>query len=224
MNPELSLHALNIPPANGESPTHVMVLLHGWGANCQDLAGLIPYLNLPSFQFLCPDAPFSHPQVPGGKAWYALERSNFVGIQESRQLLTDWLNSLETKTGIPLEKTFLAGFSQGGAMTLDVGLGFPLAGLISLSGFLHSAPQPPTETVSPVLIVHGAYDPVVPLEGRFDADVPLWAAQNATDKLTALGVPVEYHELKMGHEITLPAINLVRSFVMEIMSKQPSNA
>ncbi|MFN4850213.1 alpha/beta hydrolase, partial [Microcystis sp.] len=164
-------------------------MLHGWGADAMDLAPLASMLDLADCQFLFPNAPFDHPQVPGGRAWYALETSDYQGLAASRQQLQDWIISLEATTGIPLERTFLTGFSQGGAMTLDVGLSLPLAGLGSLSGYLHGEPHP--QGPQNVLIVHGKQDPVVPIA----------AARQARDLLLGLGVNVEYHELNMGHEI-----------------------
>ena len=160
--------------------------------------------NLPDYQFLFPDAPFPHPQVPWGKAWYSLETSDYQGLPESRQILLDWLLSLESTTGVPLSHTILSGFSQGGAMTLDVGLNFSLAGLCSLSGYLHSKPQATSSTFPPVLIVHGRQDPVVPLK----------AAQKARDELTALGVAVEYQEFDMGHEIQPSVLALMHQFIL----------
>ena len=204
----MSLQFLSIPPANGQVPTHLMVCLHGWGANMQDLAPLAPVLNLPNYQFLFADAPFRHPQVPGGKMWYDLENQNLQELTESRQLLTDWLKSLENSTGVPLSRTILMGFSQGGAMTLDVGLTLPLAGLVSLSGFLHGKPQPAGSTLPSILMVHGRQDPIVPLE----------AAQRAKDTLTELGVVVQYREFDMGHEILPEVLGLVRSFIVNTLS------
>lgn len=182
-------------------------MLHGWGANAQDLASVVPVLNLPDYQFLCPNAPFSHPRMPRGKAWYNLEREDYKGLAESRQILTDWLKSLESTTGVPLSRTILCGFSQGAAMTMDVGLTLPLAGLICLSGYLHPNPQP-AKTSTPVLIIHG----------RQDYMVPLRAAQQTRDTLTALGLPVQYQEYDMGHEIVPAAIVLMRSFIVETVS------
>ncbi|MGK7874302.1 MAG: alpha/beta hydrolase [Xenococcaceae cyanobacterium] len=199
----MSLDVISIPPANGNPPTRLLVTLHGWGANSQDLAPLASMFNLPDYQFIFPNAPFPHPQVPWGRAWYSLETSDYHGLSESRQILLDWLLSLESTTGVPLSHTILSGFSQGGAMTLDVGLNLPLAGLCSLSGYLHSKPQATSSTFPPVLIVHGKQDPVVPLK----------AAQQARDELTALGVAVEYKEFDMGHEIQPAVLALVRSFI-----------
>lgn len=202
-----SLSTITIPPTTGQAPIGTIVCLHGYGANAQDLASLAPYLNLYEYQFIFPDAPFSHPQVPGGKAWYNLE--NYDGLSESQQILTDWISSLENNTGVPLSRTILSGFSQGGAMTLDVGLKFPLAGLVSLSGYLHSdAAQTKLDSFPPVLIVHGFQDMVVPLN----------AARKARTTLTNLGVAVEYQEFNMGHEVTLEVLSLMRSFVLQVIS------
>jgi phospholipase/carboxylesterase len=133
----MSLETIAIPPANEEPAQRVFVNLHGWGANGADLAPLATIYEIPACYYLFPTAPFDHLEVRGGKAWYALETKAYEGLAQSRQQLQDWLRSLADLTGVPLSRTVLGGFSQGGAMTLDVGLGLPLAGLICLSGYLH---------------------------------------------------------------------------------------
>ena len=200
----LSLKAISIPPANGNPPTGLFVALHGWGANAQDLAPFASAFNLPNYQFMFPDAPFAHPQVLGGGAWYALEREDYQGLSESRRQLLEWMQSLEKSTGVPLSQTILSGFSQGGAMTLDVGLSLPLAGLCCLSGYLHSRPEP--KFTPPALVIHGRQDPVV----------PLIAAQKARDELTTLGVAVEYQEFDMGHEIVPAVLELMQRFITRL--------
>lgn len=200
-----TIEAISALP-NNTQPTYLLVVLHGWGANYQDFVPFAKVLNLPGFGYFFPNAPFDHFQVPGGKAWYALENQEFTGMAESRKLLLDWLNSLESSTGIPLNQTILAGFSQGGAMTLDVGLTLPLAAVASFSGYLHYEPQV-KENVAypPTLIVHGRQDPVVPLQ----------AAVNAKDKLTKIGVDIQYHEFDMAHEVRDSAIALFKQFVID---------
>ncbi|HEY9634492.1 MAG TPA: alpha/beta hydrolase [Coleofasciculaceae cyanobacterium] len=200
----MSLDVISIPPATGQSPAGLIVALHGWGANAQDLASLVPLLNLPNYQFLFPDAPFSHPQVAGGKMWYDLARDDYRGLAISQELLTNWLLSLESTTGISLEATILSGFSQGGAMTLDIGLQLPLAGLVSLSGYLHQTPQDIEPPLPSVLIVHGRQDTVVPLS----------AARRVRDYLLKLGAPMQYKEFDMGHEISAEVLEVVREFVL----------
>ncbi|MDV2992910.1 MAG: Carboxylesterase 2 [Chroococcidiopsis sp. SAG 2025] len=198
----MSLEAIAVATTTGTKPAGLVVVLHGWGANAKDLASLVPLLNLNKYQFLFPNAPFPHPYTSVGRMWYDLSSQEYQGIHESRQILKDWLLSLEASTGIPLSRTILSGFSQGAAMTLDVGLGLPLAGLIALSGYMHPLSQSLDE-VPPVLIVHGKQDTVVPLK----------AAQYARDNLIALGVAVQYQEFDMGHEIRPEVLPLIQQFV-----------
>lgn len=169
-------------------------------------------LELPNYQFMVPDAPFPHPYGVGGKMWYNLsENLTFGGdistqsdLGISRTLLTDWLTSLEASTGVPLSRTILGGFSQGGAMTLDVGLRLPLAGLMVLSGYLHGA-VPQASVYPPILMVHG----------RQDAVVPLSAARNAYDRLSALNATISYSEFDMGHEISPLVLNEMQQFIQK---------
>lgn len=205
----MSLKSISIPPTTDRKPVAMIVALHGWGANARDLTSLAPAFNLPDYQFVFPDAPFNHPQVPAGKMWYDLQGNDSKGLVESRQLLKEFLLSLESSTGVPLSRTILGGFSQGGAMTLDVGLTLPVGGLICLSGYLHSMSPVVGSVLPPVLIVHGTQDRVVPVT----------AAIRARDSFTAWGASVQYHEFPMGHEIQPEVVDLMRSFVLETVSK-----
>lgn len=204
-----TIEAISAIP-NDTQPTYLLVVLHGWGANYQDFVPFAKVLNLPGFGYLFPNAPFAHFQVPGGRAWYALENKDFTGLAESRQLLLDWLTSLEASTGVPLEKTIMAGFSQGGAMTLDVGLTLPLAAVCSFSGYLHYEPQVQlNKTYPPTIIIHGRQDSVVPIQ----------AAVKAKDELSKIGVKVQYHEFEMAHEVRDEAIALFQQFISQEVVK-----
>ena len=209
----VSLNAIAIPPKSGKTPTGLIVVLHGWGANAQDVAFLCSMLELPAHQFMVPNAPFPHPYGIGGKMWYDLSNSLTFGsdistqrdLVTSRQLLIDWLISLESSTGVPLSRTMLSGFSQGGAMTLDVGLHLPLAGLMVLSGYLHGAVSPQESVYPPILMVHGRQDSVVPLS----------AARSAYDRLLALNATITYKEFDMGHEISPLVLNEMQQFIQK---------
>ncbi|MEY2833841.1 MAG: hypothetical protein RLZZ574_3100 [Cyanobacteriota bacterium] len=204
-----TIEAISAIP-NDTQPTYLLVVLHGWGANYQDFVPFAKVLNLPGFGYLFPNAPFAHFQVPGGRAWYALENKDFTGLAESRQLLLDWLTSLEASTGVPLERTIMAGFSQGGAMTLDVGLTLPLAAVCSFSGYLHYEPQVQlNKTYPPTIIIHGKQDSVVPIQ----------AAVKAKDELSKIGVAVQYHEFEMAHEVRDEAIALFQQFINQEVLK-----
>ncbi|WP_442937543.1 alpha/beta hydrolase [Nostoc sp.] len=201
---------MNVPTATSQPPAGLIVTLHGWGANAEDVASLLPLLNLPDYQFVLPNAPYPYPYSPIGRAWYDLRVENmYEGLAESRQVLTDFLESLESTTGIPLSRTILSGFSQGGAMTLDVGSKLPLAGLVVMSGYLHpDALTAAKSRIPPTLITHGRYDEVVPLK----------AALKARETLKSLGVAVEYHEFDMGHEIDPKTLEVLRNFVVNTIA------
>ncbi len=188
-----------------------IVALHGWGANCDDLISLAPLVGLRNYQWICPEAPFNHP-MPNGKMWYDLQSLDAEGLAESCELLSQFLEDLPALTGLPLEKTFLLGFSQGGAMTLDVGLVFPFAGLIALSGYLHIAEVDLQELANkilpPILIAHGTLDPVVPIS----------TARNTRNVFERLGVIVEYEEYEMSHEIRPETCDRVQKFILEHQS------
>lgn len=202
-----TIEAISALPSN-EQPTYLLVMLHGWGANYQDFVPFAKMLNLPSFGYMFPNAPYEHFQVQGGRAWYALESKEFTGLKESRKLLLDWLTSLEDATGVPLERTIMAGFSQGGAMTLDVGLTLPLAAACSFSGYLHYQPQESDKTYPPTMIIHGKQDPVVPLE----------AALKAKEELSKIGVSVQYQEFDMAHEVQDRAIATFKQFILNSLN------
>jgi phospholipase/carboxylesterase len=215
----MGLEAITVPPTSGQPAKGLVILLHGWGANCQDLLALATYMNLPDYQFVFPDAPFPHPYNPVGRMWYDFPQSySFLGkpefadrpdLSNSRQLLTDLLTSLADSTGIPADRTLLGGFSQGGAMTLDVGLHLPLAGLMVLSGYLHAPVRLPLSSAPPVLMVHGKQDTVVPVQ----------SAQQARDSLRSLNVSVQYQEYDMGHEIQPVVLSQIQNFVKDTLSE-----
>ncbi|MEH2292439.1 MAG: alpha/beta hydrolase [Nostoc sp.] len=202
----MSLQAITVKRATSQPPAGLIVTLHGWGANAEDVASLLPLINLPDYEFILPNAPFPYPYSPVGRAWYDLRVENmYQGLPESRQLLIDFLESLESSTGVPLSRTILSGFSQGGAMTLDVGSKLPLAGLVVMSGYLHpDAITAGKSGIPPTLITHGRYDEVVPLQ----------AALKARETLKSLGVALEYHEFDMGHEINPQTLEVLRNFVV----------
>ncbi|EKQ67795.1 putative esterase [Leptolyngbyaceae cyanobacterium JSC-12] len=214
----MSLQAITIPPKHNQPAKGLIILLHGWGANYEDLPPLAQFMNLPDCQFVFPNAPFPHPYNPVGKMWYAFpETYQFLGTPEfgdrpdlstSRQLLLDFVVAQAKQASVSLAQTILGGFSQGGAMTLDVGVRLPLAGLMVLSGYLH-APLPPQQVdIAPTLVVHGRQDTVVPLH----------SAHQVRDSLQALGVPLQYQEYNMGHEIQPIVLAQIQTFVKEILS------
>jgi phospholipase/carboxylesterase len=198
-------------PANG-----ALVVLHGWGANAEDAAyftGMLPLAHIDRF---LPEGPFNHPYSDVGRMWYSLDNVADFGtdlslqsdLQTSRKLLTDWLLALPKQTGVPLERTILGGFSQGGAMTIEVGLTLPLAGLMILSGYLHKPLAGLPKPSMPILQIHGQDDRVVPIA----------AARKTRDALLALGANLTYQEFPgLGHEVSMTVLEQMQGFVTELL-------
>ncbi|NEQ96480.1 MAG: alpha/beta hydrolase [Cyanothece sp. SIO2G6] len=199
----------------------LLVLLHGFGANAEALAPMAAYLELTdqpnAMQMVFPDGPFPYP-ASGGRMWYDIPNNYGFGqpllasqqqeLLMSRTQLREWLHSLEGEFGIPLARTILAGFSQGGAMTLDVGMRLPLAGLMVLSGYSHDDFADCALPLPPILLVHG----------RFDRVVPLPVAHQSRDRLQAVGANVQYHELDIDHGIYLNVLELMQTFTRDILT------
>ena len=142
---------------------HRIVLLHGWGADSDDLRPLGDALSNehPSpLDVICLSAPEARPEA-SGRQWYSLFPPRWDSVPEAVELLRRRLLEL-ADSAHPLEKTVLMGFSQGGAMSRDCGCTLPLAGVISCSGYPHPDWQPP-QNHPPVLLLHGTEDPVVPV-------------------------------------------------------------
>lgn len=150
---------IRLGPDHGEQR---LVLLHGWGADADDLLDLADLLVGPAVSVVSLRAPLGHPSGQG-RQWYDLEEPNWPQLPAARSSLRQRLEALATE--VPLEQTVLLGFSQGAAMALDVattGAGLALAGLISCSGYPHPNWQPGVQTMKKILLTHGEQDPVVP--------------------------------------------------------------
>lgn len=206
----ISIPALPEPsdPALGKN----LILLHGWGSNARDLAALQEYFTPQGWNLYCLNGIFSHPHAPEGWMWYDLENPDWDGLAESRQVVLEWVSDLEAKSGIPLSRTVLGGFSQGAAMALDVGLSLPLGGLMILSGYLHPSlevnriAEPPPE----ILIVHGRQDTIVPIKAAREIHQFL---QNAP-----LPLALTYEEMEAGHEVSHRGLEVMTGFLGQIFS------
>jgi phospholipase/carboxylesterase len=193
----LSLEVLVRPPA-GE-PEGALVLLHGRGANEQDLYPLLDYLD-PEQRLVAatPRAPLQLP--PGGFHWYRLggiptpDPETFF---DSLRLGGEWLDGFLAEHGVPHDKLVLGGFSQGAVMSYALGLGHGRPRpriLIAMSGFIPrvegwSLDLPPP--LPPVAIGHGVYDDIIPVEfGR--------AAKRLLEEV---GAEVLYREYPLPHAV-----------------------
>ena len=175
----------------------LLLLLHGYGANEEDLLGLAPYLDE---RLVCVSARAPYALDFGGFAWFDIEigaegvRFDFAEAEESLVhvlALVDALRREHRPTRI-----FIAGFSQGASMALAAVLKRPreFAGAIALSG-LCCPEMLPQDTASvqglKVFMSHGRFDPVIPVA----------QARASRELLTPLGLDLQYKEYDMPHAI-----------------------
>ncbi|MDC4205220.1 MAG: dienelactone hydrolase family protein [Candidatus Manganitrophus sp.] len=187
-----------------------VITLHGRGTTGEDLMPLADEIALPGIHWIFPDAPFPFSDDFGGRMWYSSPPQGQSGILESRRLLFDLLDRLITREGIPSDRIALTGFSQGAVMSLDVGLRYPqpLAAIIALSGYLASpetlaAEKSPASIKTPILLVHGTMDEVVPVDG----------SRKAHMVLVREGYQPRLEEYPMGHQVIPEEIQLIGDFL-----------
>jgi phospholipase/carboxylesterase len=171
-----------------------LVLLHGWGADADDLLELGLELVDDEVSVVALRAPWPHP-AGFGRQWYDLQHPAWPDLPEARRRLRARLLALGAS--VPLQATALLGFSQGGAMALDVGCGdlageeeLPLAALVSCSGYPHPGWQPRRPRPA-VLLTHGEQDAVVPFA----------ACEAIAQQLQATGGTVRQLGFRGGHSI-----------------------
>jgi phospholipase/carboxylesterase len=178
-------------PASGGKPRQLVVLLHGVGADGNDLIGLAPYWarRLPDAEFVSPDAPFPCDMAPFGRQWFSLQDRSpaaiLAGVRATAPIVDAFLDRALAARGLDDRQVALVGFSQGTMISLYVGLrrARPPAGIVGYSGALVGADLLPQEIRSrpTVLLIHGDADEVVPVR----------ALSIAVNGLEAVGVPVE---------------------------------
>jgi phospholipase/carboxylesterase len=181
-----------------------LVLLHGWGADADDLLDLGELLVGPEVSVVALRAPEPHP-YGSGRQWYSLQPIDWSALPAARRALRGRLEALGAS--VPLERTVLLGFSQGGAMAIDVGGDLPLAGIVACSGYPHEGWQP-HGSLPPVLLSHGHQDPVVPYA----------ASEELQRSLSQAGAQVELLGFNGGHGIDPELLPAVGAFVRSCLA------
>jgi phospholipase/carboxylesterase len=208
------------------APAATVILLHGLGADGYDFVPVVRELEAhgaPPARYVFPHAPTMPVTINGGyvmRAWYDILGTDLVRREDERgirasQAMVEALLEQEVARGVPRSRIVLAGFSQGGAITLHTGLrqSQPLAGLIALSCYLPLAAAFSNEAAAgstgvPIFLAHGTQDPVVP---------PARGAASR-DALTAAGYAVEWHEYPMPHSVCAEEIRDIAAFMKRVLA------
>lgn len=193
-----SLSASLYVPASGAKPKQLVVLLHGLGADGDDLLGLAPILAqaLPDAQFVAPNAPEACDMAPYGYQWFSLREWTYhtmlAGAEKAAPILNDFIDRQLLALGLNDENLALVGFSQGTMMALYTALRRPncCAAVVGYSGMLLGVELLDAELQSrpPVCLIHGDQDMVVPYEMLEAAEHGLSAAGLSVESHTAHGL------------------------------------
>ncbi|MBL42690.1 MAG: hypothetical protein CMM49_08545 [Rhodospirillaceae bacterium] len=161
-----------------DNPEYLMFLLHGYGANGNDLFSLTPYLNklFPQIAFLAPHAPFECSLSQNGRQWFSIDQLNsdynfkkdstiYSEIEQSSKILENFIYLQKENYSIGNKKIILVGFSQGAMMALHLGLKLEseIACIVGFSGALISFDNSENTNKSfpSVFLAHGELDNVV---------------------------------------------------------------
>jgi phospholipase/carboxylesterase len=205
-----------------------VIVLHGLGTNADDMAPLCEQFHVPNCRFVLPDAPLALPGYPeGAYAWYNFQIHDRAEIEKSRDYLFKVMDrfsndpNLRPAPGKLKESTplIIMGFSQGGVMSLEAGLNYKgkIAGIISMSGYMPDPWATLTKAEAsfdtPILLVHGTHDDVVPVDG----------SRHAAESLKKTGfTSVTLKEFPMGHQISEESLEAVRKFLSSTLKASPS--
>jgi len=191
------------------SATSCVIWLHGLGDSGNGFAPIVPVLNLPKnhgIRFIFPHAPEQAVTINQGyvmRSWYDIKtmdlhsRADMPGVLESEEAVHALIQE-QIDAGIPANKIVLAGFSQGGVISLFTGLRYPqkLAGIMALSCYLPTADHLPENLSSenkstPILQNHGEQDDVVPMS----------AGKMAHQLLVDDGYQTQWKSYRMPHSV-----------------------
>ena len=207
------------------APDAAIIWLHGLGADGNDFVPVVPELvkrGERAWRFVFPHAPARPVTINGGmrmRAWYdivSLERravEDEAGFRDT-DLKVRELISREIQRGIPAHRIVLAGFSQGGAVSLYTGprIGLRLAGVMALSGYLPLAgrladERDPANLATPIFMAHGLVD----------ATLPIKMALDSRELLTSLGYTIEWHQYPMAHGLCSQEIADIRHYLFRVL-------
>ena len=212
--------------STGADPYYSVIWLHGLGADGHDFEPIVPELDLAglSMRFVFPHATVRPVTLNGGmpmRAWFDildLNRDGKVdeqGIRASAAQV-EALIQRENQRGIPDERIVLAGFSQGGAIALHLGLRRPsaLAGIMALSTYMPLARTLDEEASDvakdiPMFMAHGRQDPVL----------PIGLGELARERLLERGQSLQWHAYDMPHAVCNEEIDDIGAWLRSLFGR-----
>jgi phospholipase/carboxylesterase len=219
----MALETIEIETA--PAPDAAVIWLHGLGADGNDFVPVVPELvhrGERAWRFVFPHAAARPVTINGGmrmRAWYdilSLDRKageDEAGFRDS-DLAVRQLISREVERGIPANRIVLAGFSQGGAVSLYTAPRYPerLAGVMALSAYLplasrFNAERAPANMGTPIFMAHGLAD----------ATLPFSMGLESRDYLKALGFTIEWHQYPMAHAVCAAEIADIRNYLFRVL-------
>ena len=206
-------------PAGGDAQS-LVIFLHGYGSNGDDLIGLADYWRqaLPTTAFASPNAPEICPGAPDGYQWWGLgdlsPGGRSAGVRRPAALLNAYIDAQLALHSLSEDRLALVGFSQGTMMALHVGprRARALAGIVGYSGMLADPDELAAEVLTrpPVLLVHGDADEMLPIA----------SLAKAKQGLEAAGLDVVAHVAPgLGHSIDETGLRLGASFLAHRLTR-----
>ena len=207
----------------GSASSRLLLLLHGYGADERDLGALVPYLDPDGvFAVVLPRAPLAAPGTPGF-AWYEFGRSGpevDPAYADALAQLDELVDEQCTELGLARSEAIFSGFSQGAGLAAGVGLLPPErvrpAGVLAMS----PAVPMPVDTfavaedarVVPVLVQHGAHDPLIPVQ----------RSRDLARRLRTHDVPTVYREYPMEHQVAVEGLHDAHEWLAKVLAgEQP---
>jgi phospholipase/carboxylesterase len=206
-------------------PTAAVIWMHGLGADGHDFEPVVPQLALSlrsAVRFVFPHAPLRPVTLNAGlpmRAWYdirGLDRHSAEddgGIRASAEAIGALIRR-ENGRGVPTDRIVLAGFSQGGAMSLHTGARYPekLAGIIALSCYLplkasFAAERLAANQSTPIFLAHGSLDAVIDQR----------SGEETRAILEAAGYTVEWHSYPMPHAVCAEELTAIAGYLRRVL-------
>ena len=196
------------------SPKKLIIFLHGLGSNGDDLISLAPFMqrSLKDFTFIAPNGLEECSMAGFGYQWFSLEdRSEEVIYSELLRIedrVNEYIDQKLEEYNLESKDLFLVGFSQGTMTSLHVGLSRKekLGGIVGFSGALRTSPDHEYKNKTPVCLIHGMYDDIVPFS----------LMEDAKGKLEEADIYCETHPIgDLMHSINERGVEYAVNFIKE---------